>query len=112
MSRRFASILILSNRPSGRRNEIVCVEGFRLGKRTGSARPQSTYAVDSCVSQNSRSSASVLNSETPFLGRTASGPPSEIPRFLEVCAVINDSLIKFTGGTLTITPQGSDDSTP
>lgn len=63
-----------------------------MGRRTGSAWLQSTYAVDSCVSQNSRSSASVLNTGTPFLGRIAPGPPSEIPRFLEVCAVINHSL--------------------
>lgn len=36
--------LDLSSSPSGRRNEIVCVEGLRLGRRTGSAWLQSTYA--------------------------------------------------------------------
>src|ERR1700759_4770322 len=40
--------------------EIAVVDGFRLGRRTRSALLQSTYSVESCVSQNFRSSASVL----------------------------------------------------
>jgi len=40
---------------------MACVEGFRCGKRTRFAWAQSTYSVESCVSQNVRSSASVVN---------------------------------------------------
>src|SRR6056297_777357 len=67
MSRLFASILIRSSKDSGRRNEIVFVDGLRFGIRTGRASLQSTYSLESCVCQNSRSSDSVLNAGASFL---------------------------------------------
>src|SRR6056297_572901 len=67
MSRLFASILIRSSKDSGKRNEIVFVDGLRFGMRTGRASLQSTYSLESCVCQNSRSSDSVLNAGVSFL---------------------------------------------
>src|SRR5437870_12706907 len=60
-SRRFASTLIRSSRSTGKRREIDLVVGFRLGNRTGLACDQSTYSVESWVSQNLRSAASERN---------------------------------------------------
>ena len=47
-----ASILIRSKRISGRRSEMVFVEGFKWGQAAGSALLQSRYALESCASQN------------------------------------------------------------
>src|ERR1700735_910704 len=57
-----------SSSPTGNRSEIEVVEGLRLGKRTHWAFCQSTYSVESCVSQKTRSAASVLKSGTGFNG--------------------------------------------
>lgn len=42
ISRRFASILMRSSRPTSKRSDIVYIEGFRLRRRTVLALPQST----------------------------------------------------------------------
>src|SRR5437660_6498179 len=62
---------------SGKRNEIAFVDGLRLGSRTRSALLQSTYSVESWLSQNCRSSASSRNcgSDLTFLLIAASFPP-------------------------------------
>ena len=60
-SRLLASTLIRSRSESGNRIEIACVEDFRLGNRDWTAFDQSTYSVESWVSQNFRSSFSDLN---------------------------------------------------
>jgi len=52
---------MLSRSEAGSRREIDCVDGFKFGKRAGSAWDQSTYWVESRPSQKRRSSASVLN---------------------------------------------------
>lgn len=52
---------------------MVFVEGFSLGNAAGFAFFQSTYTVESWLSQNARSSASVLNSGV-FLVLVISGP--------------------------------------
>src|SRR5450759_2336965 len=49
-----------SSRCEGSRNEMLCVEGFRLGSFTRCALDQSTRDVLSCFSQKARSSASDL----------------------------------------------------
>src|SRR5260221_4943873 len=46
---------------AGSRNEIVSVDGLRLGNTATRALPQSTKGLVSCVSQNVGSSASELN---------------------------------------------------
>ena len=40
---------ITTDRSSGKRREIALGDGLRPGKRTRSARLQSTYSVESCV---------------------------------------------------------------
>src|SRR5690554_5102699 len=62
MSRLFASILIRSRRDSGSLREMVLVEGFRFGNCARLACFQSTYSVESWLSQKARSSLSFLNS--------------------------------------------------
>ena len=52
---------MLSSSISGRRREIVLVDGFRFGSATWLAFVQSTYSQESFFSQKLRSSASVLN---------------------------------------------------
>ena len=116
---RSPSLFMHPSRPSGPLNEIDGRYGSRFGNRTSSARLQSTYAVDSCVSQNARSSASVLNAGTRVLGRTAPGPPSGVPRFLEIRAVvINDSRfalqvsLRNNSNPSSIRPQRHDHAQP
>lgn len=50
-SRLFAATLIRSRRLTGIRSEIAVVDGFRFGRRTRSARLQSTWSVESWLSQ-------------------------------------------------------------
>src|SRR6266700_4711439 len=52
---------------AGSRNEIVSVDGLRLGNTATRALPQSTKGLVSCVSQNVRSSASEPNVGTAAL---------------------------------------------
>src|ERR1035441_6403466 len=63
-SRLLASALSSDNRPVGSRKEIVSVDGFRLGNTATRAWLQSRNRLVSCVSQNSRSSASDANGGT------------------------------------------------
>jgi hypothetical protein len=65
-SRLFARSLRRSSIGLGRRSEIVCDEGLRLGGIMRFALPQSTKSVESCVDQNSRSASSLLNLGSPF----------------------------------------------
>ena len=53
-----ANTLRSESRGAGSRKEMVSVEGLRFENLTGSAFDQSTYSVESCVSQNRRSSVS------------------------------------------------------
>jgi len=46
---------------SDKRNDILRVDGFNLGKTDGSALSQSIYSVESCFDQKARSSSSFLN---------------------------------------------------
>ena len=62
MSRLFASILMRSSKISGSLSDIDFVDGFNLGKRVGRASFQSTWSLESWLSQNARSSASDRNS--------------------------------------------------
>src|SRR6516165_4591270 len=50
-----------SSSATGRRNVIAVIDGFRFAKRTRSALLQSIYSLQSWVSQNCRSSASLRN---------------------------------------------------
>jgi hypothetical protein len=54
-------VFIASSKWWGNRNEIVLVEGFRLGNVAICALLQSRYSVESCFSQNARSAASLEN---------------------------------------------------
>ena len=58
----FASVLSAAIKDSGKRMEIVLVDGLRREK-VGflSALLQSIYSVESCVAQKSRSSSSLVN---------------------------------------------------
>jgi len=60
-SRRFASTFRSSIMATGSRMEIVRSVGFRVGNLVRLPLDQSTYSVESCVAQNSRSSSSVQN---------------------------------------------------
>lgn len=57
----FANNLISSSKGCGKRSEIVFVEGLRFGKTARLAFDQSTYSVESCLAQNTRSASSLLN---------------------------------------------------
>src|SRR5690606_29240415 len=57
-----ASIFISSRMYSGKRKEIVLLDGFRFGKIILSDFSQSKYSDESFFAQNSRSSSSCLNS--------------------------------------------------
>ena len=59
---------MLSRSISGRRSEIVLVEGFKFGIATRVAFAQSTYSLESFFYQKPRSSASVLNFGVALLG--------------------------------------------
>src|SRR5205823_3007175 len=59
--RLLASTLMRSSMCRGKRNEIDCVEGLRLANTVRLAFDQSTYSVESCVSQKLRSSSSEAN---------------------------------------------------
>src|SRR3989442_14631720 len=60
-SRLLARAFSSARSAAGSRNEIVSVDGLRLGNTATRALPQSTKGLASCVSQNVRSSASELN---------------------------------------------------
>jgi len=57
----FARSFNSSRTDSGKRKEIVLVDGFRLGKIARLAFDQSRYSVESCSAQNFLSESSLLN---------------------------------------------------
>ena len=93
ISRRFASILMRSRNPSGGRSEMVWVDGLRFGSRALAACVQSTYSVQSCISQKVRSAISLLNDGTTLFKRGALRWPSGVLQCFALCVVTDNPLL-------------------